>query len=697
MGIAGIQGSVNGVLVPDAYGPQWLNDDNVVFGQPSNGLIYAMNVDTSARQQTTPNGVHNDLRAGGNNWAAFLAGAGLIFAPNLHLPDAGLLDVGPDGAIGFRTLYHSNYGVEVFELSGERWPLNNTDIIYDLQLLGGKRAIWKDQQNHGIRTYNIPPCVQVGGAYRPRALFIHNEWWVCYWSTEAGLILHPFNSTIGYVIVPPGIDAFGHDAVVLGSTIKIVWSSTQGERPQDYRERFVEPAIDTRVELKPIVPVEPIVALNRPHWLGFFTGQPGVLGGWDTNDDPPEFRDVHLLPGNGYLDVPTSTFYNKRDEPVGSFIHSQPGWTVENIEEAARTSQFTPICYWDARNWPRWPNLPANSWLCLQAYCGRNEPFPTFEGDIRGKLIELSQIKPQQKIAIVAQAYWQTPVNTLTDNLSGLVPIFSRLAAEFPNVIATIPFNGNGRYNGMQNHPEIRPLWDQFAAGITGEPGMANPHLPGNVCEALHNERNKYPTPPSNSDLAQILNDTAWAVDQGADWGVSRKDFGAHCESDARPGLGKIAMDILHRRSDNLIWDVLIAAGEVSTVNCGEALGEMTDPRRPWVAPVKPPDAPDPTPLQVFIYYNDPVAKRSDPLGCLIKYEIASDRPVTRAEFFCEGNGENPVVVEFPVGPGFDGRYIRQIGVKFTVNGTWVLRVRGFDDQGREGLSDGSHQVEVTF
>ncbi len=692
MGIAGHQGVINGAFIPDSYGPQWMNNDTAVFQQPSNFAISLYDIHTGVR---TPQIIRpaNDLYAGGNVWALWADHFGLQASTGLYLPDAGLLDVGPDGSVGYVPNRQVGIGANVRELDGTDWILASGNVVYSLQLKGARRAIYNDQFQR-IQVVNLPPCIQIGSAYRPRAVEINGQWWVCYFSTTAGTILHPFNSTVGYVIMPPGADAWQHDIVQLGSITKIVWAARAGEAPEDYRERLINVNVEPRVELDPI---DPIVNINRPHYLGFFTGKPGVLGGWDTNDDPPEFQDVHALPGNGYLDVPTSTFFNDRDEPVGSFIHSQPGWTVETMEEAARNTQFIPIAYWDARNWPRWPNLPDKSWLCIQAYCGRNEPLNVFEADIRAKLLELRQIKANQKIALVAQAYWQTPVNNLTDDLSGLVPVFSRLVAEFPNVIATIPFNGNGRFNGMQHHPEIRPLWEQFAAGITGEPTVANPQLPSDVCAAVIRERQKYGAIPTRPELAQILNDAAWSIDQGADWGVSRKDQGFNVSSPDRPGLGNIASDILHRKSDNMIWDVLTAAGEAATPNCGEALGEMTDPNRPWVAPVQPPDVPDPEPVGVVIYHADPIFRRSDPFGGLIKYEIGSARPITRAEYYCEGNGEPPIVIEFPVTPGFDGRYIRQIGVKFTVNGVWTLKIKGFNDQGQVGESDGNTRIEVTF
>jgi hypothetical protein len=684
MGIAGIQGSVNGVLVPDSYGPYWINDDEVIFGQPSNLILKIMNVDSSVRRDASPNSPYNELRAGGNNWAGFIAVPALVFAPNLHLPDAYLHDVGPDGAIGFRTLYHSNFGVEVFELNGERWLLNNTDIIYDLQLLGAKRAIWKNQDGHRIRTHNIPPCIQIGNAWRPRAVFINDEWWVCYFSDAVGLVLHPFNSTIGYTITPPGVDAFGHDAVALGSFVKVAWSTTQGELPQHYRDRVINIATEPRQELSPTVTI-PVI--GKPCWCCWFEF---------VNDL------AYLPPGNSFMWVKQGGIITKADRTqFAAWVQIDPGnpatHSVEFIEQQCNNNPLPCVAYWDSRVWPRLPNIKSSDWTAIQAYCRVGETPQRFEIDLRNYINTLPQ---DRKYCLVCQCYSDNA--SLTKDLIGIVPVYAALARDYKQINFLMPFNDQGRGNaqvggGLQWNPQVKPYWDQLFAGITGEPSMANPQLPPEVCEALHRERNKYGTPPTGSELCKILNDAAWSVGQGADWGVNRKDFGTYVESPERPEVGKIAHDILHRKSDNMIWDVLIAAGEASTVNCGEALGEMTDSRRPWVAPQKPPDVVEPEPVSVVIYYNDPVAKRSDPFGCLIKYEVASSRPITRAEFYCEGNGENPVAVEFPVGPGYDGRYIRQIGVKFTVNGTWVLRVKGFNDQGQEGISDGTHRVEVTF
>lgn len=671
MGVGGHQGSINGVLVPDAYGPYWMNDDDVVFGQTSNGLVQIMNVDTSIREQAEPNGIHNNLRAGGNNWAAFIANPPILFSPNFNLPDAGLLDVGPDGAIGFRTLYHSNFGVEIFELTGERWTLNTTDVVHDLQLLGNKRAIWKNLSDNKIMTFGIPPCIQVGNAYRPRATFINGEWWVCYWSDSVGLILHPFNSTVGYIVVPLEIDAFGHDAIAFDTIEKIAWSTTAGELPEHYRDKFIDTAVDQRQELVPQIQVP---AIGKPCWLCWF-----------------EFVDelAYIPPGNSYMWVKQGGGITRTNGEL--FAQWVEGNTVEEIERQDNGS-FPIVAYWDSRVWPRLPNISPKSWTAIQAYCKVTETPQQFEMNLSNYINTLPM---DRKYCLVCQCYSDN--NSLTKDLIGIVPVFARLARDYNQISFLMPFNDQGRGNaevggGLQWNPQVKPYWEQLYAGIIGEP-VANPQLPPKICEALKRERNKYGVTPTGPELAQILNDTAWQFPP--DWGLSRKNSGFYVNSPERPGLGNIASDILHRKSDNLIWDVLIAAGEHSEVNCSEALGEMTDPNRPWVEPVQPPN--EPVIGRVDIIYHDPVCRRSDPAGCLIRFDIQSPNPVVEAEFDLDGDGEPSLAVFFSGEIARDGRYVRGLAFKFTVNGIWVLRVTAKDDQGNIYRSDGTHLVEVTF
>jgi len=156
-------------------------------------------------------------------------------------------------------------------------------------------------------------------------------------------------------------------------------------------------------------------------------------------------------------------------------------------------------------------------------------------------------------------------------------------------VVSTVPAQGET--------PRVRAV-DAAHAPMAAH-GQDFPSLPGNVCKTLTDDfdavkkRNGGSVP--DSELGALLNRVAW-THRGESFGLSRKTGGHNVESP----VGRIASDILHRQSDNLIWDVIVDAGAPSArVNCGGALGPMGDPNRPWVAPVDaggPPPPPPPPP-----------------------------------------------------------------------------------------------------
>lgn len=61
------------------------------------------------------------------------------------------------------------------------------------------------------------------------------------------------------------------------------------------------------------------------------------------------------------------------------------------------------------------------------------------------------------------------------------------------------------------------------------------------------------------------------------------------------------------------------------------------------------------------------------------------------------GSGEGTKDVVTPVKPGYDGRYVRQYGIKATINGTYPLRVRGYDTAGNFGEMTCTPGITVTF
>lgn len=64
---------------------------------------------------------------------------------------------------------------------------------------------------------------------------------------------------------------------------------------------------------------------------------------------------------------------------------------------------------------------------------------------------------------------------------------------------------------------------------------------------------------------------------------------------------------------------------------------------------------------------------------------MESAQPIQRVELDLDGDGEPAVPLVFPVGRGFDGRYVRGLRFKPTVTGTWPLVVRAWNTQNEMG------------
>lgn len=80
-----------------------------------------------------------------------------------------------------------------------------------------------------------------------------------------------------------------------------------------------------------------------------------------------------------------------------------------------------------------------------------------------------------------------------------------------------------------------------------------------------------------------------------------------------------------------------------------------------------------------------------------MNFDASSPNAIVRIELDLEGDGEPAIPVTFPAGVGFDGRYVRGLFFKPTINGTWPLVVRAFDTLGRSGTTRCTPGVTVTF
>lgn len=663
MGIGGVQGSVNGALIPELFGPYWIQDDHVVCIHNSDVGIWLYKPSTGDRALLDSRAA-NELAADGNVWAAWLAGFGLYSSTGIHFPSAGLMDVGPNGAIGYIPDRATDNGVEVIEVNGEIWNLTLQPVA-ELNLVGNHQAVWRDF-NFNFNTHDLPPITTIPGMkWHPHAILVDGDWWISYLSLMAGLVLHPFNSTVGYRLVPYSDFIFHPDSVALNSNlVKTVWSKTQGEGPNDYIESVINTVLDPRIEL---VGSDPIVAIGKDCWLTWF----------EFNQPPPQDP-----PGNAIVKIRYDISGSIVRLDGSRFANWVDGVSVAEIEQKIAGSFYPCVAYWDGRNWPEWPTIRTYDWLALQAYCFNSESPALFESNMRAVIHDAQQ--RYNKIALVCQCY--TSNASLTTDLKGLVPVYARLARDYPSINHLLVFSDQDRATGLNSHPELRPYWEELYAGITGEPGgNVDPEiLPENVFNTLEAVRPKYPTPLVDGG-ARLLNEVAW-IHRNEGWGLERKDSGNNCpQTDTGVRCG---CDIL--RLQNSGYDCLLNS-ENEAVPTRGARGDA-DPSR-FVPPVDP--GVEPSDFRVDIIEYDTLVHRSDPKGMLIRFDVTSSNPVVKIDLDLVNDGEPSIPVIFLDEPRRDGRYCRALAFKPTVNGDWTLRVTATDNQGNTATRDGVWIVHV--
>jgi hypothetical protein len=228
-GLAGTTTSVDNRAVAAGGGGEssrWFDDTHVIYQRNADLALALYDTVSGATSVVDARGANN-MRANGGVWAAWLAGTGVFSSTGMRLPDAGLLDVGPDGAIAYTPIYQSGRGAIVRDVGGHELTLDGGDWVVGLELLGGGRAIWTNGIT--IRTAGIPPVTMVAPAiWRPRAAEVGGEWWVAYWTETRGLVLHPFASPFGYVLRSTP-DAFSHDVRAIAGRLRVAFATNLGE------------------------------------------------------------------------------------------------------------------------------------------------------------------------------------------------------------------------------------------------------------------------------------------------------------------------------------------------------------------------------------------------------------------------------------------------------------------------------------
>jgi hypothetical protein len=100
----------------------------------------------------------------------------------------------------------------------------------------------------------------------------------------------------------------------------------------------------------------------------------------------------------------------------------------------------------------------------------------------------------------------------------------------------------------------------------------------------------------------------------------------------------------------------------------------------------------DPITIEIGEYAKK--VSRKDPKGFLLPFDITSAERIEKISLSMEGDGEPPIVFEFPPGP--DGRYVRGMAFKPVRTGDWFPLVKVWDEDGQQATQRGPAKVKVT-
>ncbi len=428
----------------------WPTDDDIVF-QVCDPVcrILRTNLPTGNTWEVLAGG-SNMTTAGGGEFAAWRPADGVyISSLGRFVIGTGPGTTSADGAVAFPAVHQNGAPWDVFSKDGTLWRLTDSWIDdsthgHQLHLLPGRKAVWA--RASALQSYQMPECKPVGSVGRPRAILVNGRWWIVYFSGELGVVAHPFDSTRGLVLVPPGQNAFAYD-VAPGednTSFLFAYSSGAGEWPGE-QQRLTVDTTKTYADLRPPVPT--IVRIGRPMWLVWFTGS------------------TANLPGNAYADVKATKFvHTMQGQPFWTYVAGNPDSDLGSLNQAiadAKKYGLPVVAYWTQR--AQQVGLPEGADVVMvEAYRRVGESLAAFDARVRAAVARVPVA------AVCCQCY--TSNTDYDPDLQALPGIYSRIARDCTNVVGLFVFSGNGRPTGLQDHPEVRDEWEQVFAGIPGPP-----------------------------------------------------------------------------------------------------------------------------------------------------------------------------------------------------------------------------------
>ena len=373
--------------------------------------------------------------------------------------DAGLLGMGPDGAIGYKPLYHSNGPTRMRELDGRDWLLTNGHAE-SLCLLGNGRAIWLEGFTLHSVGFDTPPLYSAdSGIWGVQAVQIGARWWISYYSGMHGIVLHPFDSFQGFSILPKG-DGWKTIRVIDTNTIRVATSRGAGEQPGEIWVRDYDVVQNTVIDPWTV----------RSKWLPV-----GRVDIRTINVIPSEFapfnHSVLIIPFKDPIGV--SGVKSIEAEEIGIYSETVDPTTI--IAAAALRKTRVLLGHDSPAPWLI-PKLRPWDIPLVELYRLKTETLSESVSRWRG-LIQSMITQWPGDCGVIPMFYCQggAPPDelwTVQEVLDGLAYL-SELVNLSPRIKIVAPFAWE-RLNGITAHPELRTAFESLKRATPGRPTLTS-------------------------------------------------------------------------------------------------------------------------------------------------------------------------------------------------------------------------------
>lgn len=201
---------------------------------------------------------------------------------------------------------------------------------------------------------------------------------------------------------------------------------------------------------------EPLDETPQKAWLAFFS--------FGDDASVAAISNASLLVDS----VPVVDVLEVRDRRDGSvvmtYVAAEVAATKAALDEQVRRARAAfpgvPVVpYWSGSQ----PWTPDGEWPGIECYWKTDETLAQAEARWRRAIVRALASPTATGVVLVCQCYTSNAGQSTL--LKALVPVYSRLR-RLDGVKGLLVFSGSGRATGLQDHPDVRPLWAQLAASV---------------------------------------------------------------------------------------------------------------------------------------------------------------------------------------------------------------------------------------